>query len=126
MKRLWQEPNTCNVLWQTMPRIPGAMRYEKYASLEDKAVFLKNLMNMHPGEVRAIKSEWVKVETSLPDDDSWYHEQYLKNEPKAGEVNSFLWKGCHSGEHWQRHATGSSLPRLLPPVPQSIHGGSDL
>ena len=37
------------------------------------------------------------METSLPDDWSWYHPVYAKDEPEASEVNSFLWKGCHSG-----------------------------
>ena len=76
-----------------MPRNPATKRYEKHTSLEDKTAFLKHLMSMHPGEVREIKSEWVKVETSLPDDWSWYHPVYAKDEPEAGEVNSFLWKG---------------------------------
>jgi len=113
MRRLCQEPNACNVLWQTKPRNPATKRYEKHISLEDTAAFLKHLMNMHPGEVREIKSEWTQMETLLPDDPNWYLPVYAKDELEAGEVNSFLWKGCHPGEHWQRHAKGLSLPRLL-------------
>ena len=70
-------------------------------------------MGVHPGEVREIKSEWVKMAAPLPDDSSWYHPQYAKDELEAGEVNNLLWKGRHPNEHWQRHATGVSLPRLL-------------
>ena len=113
MKRLCQEPNARNILWQTMPRNPATKRYEKHISLEDKADFLKQLINIHSGEVREIRSEWVQKETPLPDDSSWYHPVYAKGELEAGEVNRFLWKGRLSGEHWQRHATGFSLPRLL-------------
>jgi hypothetical protein len=31
----------------------------------------------------------------------------------VGQVNAFLWKGDHDDEHWQRHAMGYSLPRML-------------
>ena len=102
-----------NVLWQTMPRNLATRRYERYEALEDKAKFLKHLINIHPGEVREIWGEWVQGQTPLPDDSSWYHPAHAKGELVAGEVNTFLWKGRHSGEHWQRRATGFSLPRLF-------------
>ncbi len=35
--------------------------------VSDKENKTKHLMNKHPGEVREIKSEWVKTETPLPD-----------------------------------------------------------
>ena len=45
--------------------------------------------------------------------EAWYAAQYAKESVEPSELNTFLWKGSHHGEHWEWNSMGFSFPRML-------------
>ena len=107
-------PEAIPKLLSQMPRKPRSNLYEVARTSEDKIKILKNLFELHQGEIREVGYKWERVHSPMPWswNSPWYNKQYQQS-PYQSNENIFIGQGETPQEHWIRQSWGFSLMRLF-------------
>ena len=110
---LKKAPETMPKLFGQFPKNPVSKLYEQAYYTHEKIQIVKNLFELHNGEIREAYGWWQKSDGPVPKSWSWYNSQYARGDRR--DVNFFLSYGANDSEdeHWERRSWGFSLMRLF-------------